>query len=67
MDALADALNEFQGGVLMVSHDVTMLQTVCKSLWVCENGTVWKFPGDVQQYKKRIAAQADQAGVVKAH
>ncbi|KAI0453047.1 P-loop containing nucleoside triphosphate hydrolase protein [Xylaria acuta] len=67
MDALAEALNEFQGGVLMVSHDVTMLQTVCDSLWVCENGTVWKFPGDVQQYKKRIAAQADQAGVVKAH
>ncbi|KAI0421460.1 P-loop containing nucleoside triphosphate hydrolase protein [Xylaria grammica] len=67
MDALAEALNEFEGGVLMVSHDVTMLQTVCKNLWVCENGTVWKFPGDVQQYKKRIAALADEAGVVKAH
>ncbi|KAI0133581.1 P-loop containing nucleoside triphosphate hydrolase protein [Xylariales sp. AK1849] len=67
MDALSEALREFQGGVLMVSHDVTMLQTVCSSLWVCENGTVWKFPGDVQQYKKRIAAQADAAGVVKAH
>lgn len=67
MDALAEALQEFQGGVLMVSHDVTMLQTVCKNLWVCENGTVWKFPGDVQAYKKRIAAQADAAGVVKAH
>ncbi|KAI1846048.1 hypothetical protein JX265_000972 [Neoarthrinium moseri] len=67
MDALSEALQAFQGGVLMVSHDVTMLQTVCTSLWVCENGTVWKFPGDVQQYKKRIAAQADAAGVVKAH
>ncbi|KAK6957170.1 hypothetical protein Daesc_002456 [Daldinia eschscholtzii] len=67
MDALSEALREFQGGVLMVSHDVTMLQTVCTSLWVCENGTVWKFPGDVQAYKKRIAAQADAAGVVKAH
>ncbi|KAI0025976.1 P-loop containing nucleoside triphosphate hydrolase protein [Xylariomycetidae sp. FL0641] len=67
MDALAEALREFQGGVLMVSHDVTMLQTVCDSLWVCENGTVAHFPGDVQAYKKRIAAQADQAGVVKAH
>ncbi|KXJ96750.1 P-loop containing nucleoside triphosphate hydrolase protein [Microdochium bolleyi] len=67
MDALALALREFQGGVVMVSHDVTMLQTVCTSLWVCENGTVWKFPGDVQAYKKRITAQADAAGVVKAH
>ncbi|KAF9876027.1 ABC transporter [Colletotrichum karsti] len=67
MDALADALKEFEGGVLMVSHDVTMLQTVCTSLWVCDAGTVEKFPGDVQAYKKRIAAQADAAGVVKAH
>ncbi|ETS74294.1 Protein GCN20 [Pestalotiopsis fici W106-1] len=67
MDALAEALQQFQGGVLMVSHDVTMLQTVCTSLWVCENGTVWKFPGDVQAYKKRIASQADASGVVKAH
>ncbi|KAM0251265.1 hypothetical protein ACHAQJ_008256 [Trichoderma viride] len=67
MDALAEALNEFQGGVLMVSHDVTMLQNVCTSLWVCDGGTVEKFDGNVQQYKKKIAAQADAAGVVKAH
>ncbi|KAG7135743.1 putative ABC transporter ATP-binding protein C29A3.09c like [Verticillium longisporum] len=67
MDALSEALNQFQGGVLMVSHDVTMLQNVCTSLWVCDAGTVEKFPGDVQAYKKRIAAQADAAGVVKAH
>ncbi len=67
MDALADALNEFRGGVVMVSHDVTMLQTVCSSLWVCDGGTVEKFPGDVAAYKKRILAQANAAGVVKAH
>lgn len=67
MDALAEALQVFQGGVLMVSHDVTMLQSVCSSLWVCDKGTVEKFDGDVNMYKKRIAAQADAAGVVKAH
>jgi ATP-binding cassette subfamily F protein 3 len=67
MDALADALKEFQGGVVMVSHDVTMLQMVCTSLWVCDGGTVEKFDGTVQAYKKRILAQADAAGVVKKH
>ncbi|KAK0641028.1 P-loop containing nucleoside triphosphate hydrolase protein [Cercophora newfieldiana] len=67
MDALSAALKEFQGGVLMVSHDVTMLQTVCTSLWVCDHGSVEKFPGDVQAYKRRITAQADAAGVVKQH
>ena len=67
MDALAEALGNFQGGVLIVSHDVTMLQTVCTSLWVCDGGRVERFDGDVRMYKKRIAAQADAAGVVKAH
>ena len=66
MDALSQALGQFKGGVLMVSHDVTMLQTVCTSLWVCDSGTVEKFPGDVQAYKKRIMAQADASGVVQA-
>lgn len=67
MDALSTALQQFQGGVLMVSHDVTMLQNVCSSLWVCDNGTVEKFPGDVNAYKKKILAQANEAGVVQAH
>jgi ATP-binding cassette subfamily F protein 3 len=65
MDALSGALNAFQGGVLMVSHDVTMLQNVCSSLWVCDRGIVEKFPGDVKAYKKRISAQANEAGVVQ--
>ena len=66
MDALSLALRNFGGGVLMVSHDVTMLQTVCTSLWVCDGGRVEKFPGDVKAYKKRITAQADEKGVVQA-
>ncbi|OKP02335.1 hypothetical protein PENSUB_7099 [Penicillium subrubescens] len=67
MDALSDALQRFEGGVVMVSHDVTMLQNVCKSLWVCDKGTVNKFDGDVKAYKKMITAQADAAGVVAKH
>ncbi|KAI9767239.1 MAG: hypothetical protein M1840_005839 [Geoglossum simile] len=67
MDALAQALRKFQGGVLMVSHDVTMLQMVCNSLWVCDDGIVEQFPGDIKAYKKRIMAQANEAGVVQQH
>ncbi|KAL7271361.1 ATP-binding cassette, regulator of translational elongation [Rhizina undulata] len=67
MDALSDALRAFEGGVLMVSHDVTMLKNVCKSLWVCDGGSVEHFPGDVDAYKKRIIEQAGDNGVVKQH
>ena len=67
MDALAVALQNFQGGVLMVSHDVTMLQNVCTSLWVCDNGTIEHFGGTVKDYKKKITAQANEAGVATQH
>ncbi|KAL5389950.1 hypothetical protein DPSP01_002009 [Paraphaeosphaeria sporulosa] len=67
MDALSEALQKFEGGVLMVSHDVTMLQNVCTSLWVCDNGTIEHFDGTVKDYKKRITAQANEAGVVAKH
>lgn len=67
MDALSDALRVFEGGVLMVSHDVTMLSNVCTSLWVCDGGTVEHFDGTVNDYKKRIMAQADASGVVAKH
>ncbi|BDD61890.1 ATP-binding cassette sub- F member 3 [Monascus purpureus] len=67
MDALSDALRNFQGGVLMVSHDVTMLQNVCTSLWLCDKGTVHQFDGTINEYKKLISSQASETGVVKHH
>lgn len=67
MDALNLALNQFQGGVVLVSHDVHMLQQVCTSLWVCDNGTVEKFDGTVQDYKRKITAQAGDSGVAIQH
>ena len=67
MDALSTALREFQGGVVMVSHDVTMLEKVCTSLWICDHGTVEHFDGTVKDYKKRVSAQAGQGGVVISH
>ncbi|KAK0273901.1 ATP-binding cassette, regulator of translational elongation [Friedmanniomyces endolithicus] len=67
MDALSVALQNFGGGVLMVSHDVTMLQNVCTSLWVCDNGIVEHFGGTVKDYKKRILAQAGESGVAIQH
>ncbi|KAE8144876.1 P-loop containing nucleoside triphosphate hydrolase protein [Aspergillus avenaceus] len=67
MDALSEALQNFEGGVVMVSHDVTMLQNVCTNLWVCDKGTVTKFDGTINAYKKMISSQANEAGVAIAH
>ena len=67
MDALSEALKNFAGGVVVVSHDVYFLQEVCTSLWVCDKGSVEHFDGTINDYKKRIIAQANEAGVVQFH
>ncbi|RLV91230.1 Protein GCN20 [Spathaspora sp. JA1] len=67
LDALAEALINFKGGVLMVSHDVAIINKVCKEIWICEERTVKKFPGNIYDYKKHILESADIAGVVRKH
>ena len=64
LDALADALKNFKGGVLMVSHDVSTISRVCNEIWLSENGTARKFDGTIYDYKKYILASANKAGVV---
>ncbi|CAH2056896.1 unnamed protein product [Thlaspi arvense] len=68
IDALADALDEFSGGVVLVSHDSRLISRVCddeerSQIWVVENGTVMTFPGNFEEYKeellKEIRAEVD--------
>lgn len=64
LDALADALNKFKGGVLMVSHDVATIERVCNEIWLSENGTVRKFEGTIHDYKKYTLKHSGGSGVV---
>lgn len=57
--ALADALDEFTGGVILVSHDSRLISRVCEDeekseIWVVENGTVEAFPGTFEEYKEEL-------------
>ncbi|KAL4069252.1 P-loop containing nucleoside triphosphate hydrolase protein [Scleroderma citrinum] len=56
LDALMAALNIWNGGVIVISHDERFITTVAKELWVCADGTVSKFKGDVQSYKSLIVS-----------
>lgn len=67
LDALADGLKNFKGGILMVSHDVDMINRVCNQIWVSEKGTVSKFDGTIKDYKKYILSHASESGVVQQH
>ncbi|PFH54687.1 hypothetical protein AMATHDRAFT_52423 [Amanita thiersii Skay4041] len=54
LDALMDALQKWNGGVIIISHDERFITAVAKELWVCGEKTVTQFKGDVQSYKNLI-------------
>ena len=62
IDALAEAINDFEGGMMLVSHDFRLINQVAEEIWVCENQTVSKWKGDILSYKtelkKKVMKQA---------
>jgi len=54
IDALADAINEFGGGVVLVSHDMRLISQVAEELWLCEDQTVTVYRGDIASYKSEL-------------
>ncbi|KOX73379.1 ATP-binding cassette sub-family F member 2 [Melipona quadrifasciata] len=54
IDALADAINDFDGGMVLVSHDFRLINQVAEEIWVCENGTVTKWSGNILDYKEHL-------------
>jgi ATP-binding cassette subfamily F protein 2 len=57
IDALAEAINAFDGGVLVVSHDMTLVQQIAKEIFICDKGCLTKFNGDIMGFKKQLRKQ----------
>jgi ATP-binding cassette subfamily F protein 2 len=57
IDSLADALNEFEGGLVLVSHDFRLISQVAEEIWECRDGKVVRWGGTIQQYKQKLKAQ----------
>lgn len=57
IDALAKAVNEFEGGLVLVSHDMRLIGQVAKEIWICDNKTIEKYKGDIQNFKMQMRAQ----------
>ena len=64
-EALSVALNEFEGTVMLVSHDRALLRSVCDEFWLVSRGGIAPFDGDLDDYQsylleesKRLRAEA---------
>jgi ATP-binding cassette subfamily F protein 3 len=54
INALISALNAFEGGIVVVSHDQHFLSNVCDSIYVVNNKRVKRFEGDIEDYRRSI-------------
>ena len=57
IDALAKAINEFEGGMVLVSHDMRLISQVAKEIWICDNKTITPYKGDIQSFKLAMRSQ----------
>ena len=61
--ALTLGLQDYEGALVMVSHDRSLLRATADELWLVERGTVEPFDGDLEDYARRLRAreQAESA------
>jgi ATP-binding cassette subfamily F protein 3 len=52
--ALAEAINEFPGAVIMVSHDRYLIESCADQLWVVADRTVTPYDGDLDDYRRLV-------------
>lgn len=53
-EALVEALNDYKGAVILVSHDANLIELVCDRLWIVGNGSCNSFDGDLDDYRRSL-------------
>jgi ATP-binding cassette subfamily F protein 3 len=56
--ALLDALNDYQGAVILITHDRSLMDLVADRLWLAADGTVAPFDGDMDDYARLVLERA---------
>ncbi|WP_122464762.1 ABC-F family ATP-binding cassette domain-containing protein [Brevundimonas lutea] len=61
--ALLDALNDYNGAVILITHDRSLMEMVADRLWLAADGTVKPYDGDMEDYARFVLDRAKQAAV----
>ncbi|MDZ4395461.1 ABC-F family ATP-binding cassette domain-containing protein [Cypionkella sp.] len=65
-EALVEALTEYSGAVILVSHDMHLLGLVADRLWLVKGGAVTPYTEDLEAYRRQLLAGDEEAKPVKA-
>ncbi len=55
-DALVEALNDYTGAVLIISHDRHLIESTVDKLWIAQNGTIEEFDEDLDSYQRMLTS-----------
>ena len=56
--ALLDALNDYEGAVILITHDRSLMELVADRLWLAADGTIVPFEGDLDDYARFVLERA---------
>jgi ATP-binding cassette subfamily F protein 3 len=59
-ESLIHALNDYNGAVIIISHDRHLIEASAERLWIVGNGTVAPYDGDLDSYRSELLAQRTQ-------
>ncbi len=59
--ALIEAINEFDGAIIIIAHDRYLIEACADRLWIVDKGTVQAFDGDMDEYKALVLERAGGA------
>jgi len=60
MEALEKRLNQWQGALVLISHDRSFLDAVCTEIWELEDGVIHAYKGNYTSYKKQKELEKQQ-------
>jgi ATP-binding cassette subfamily F protein 3 len=66
-EALIRALMEYEGAVILISHDRHLVEATADRLWVVKNGTVKSYDGDMESYRAELLAERGQRVKARRH
>ncbi len=61
-ELLVEALNDFPGAVILVSHDPHLIETTVDRLWLVDGGGIESFDGDIGDYRDRVLGRSEENG-----
>ena len=60
--ALLEALNAYEGAVVLITHDLHVIEMACDTLWLVKGGTCQIYRGDLEDYKASLLKHNDKTG-----